>query len=174
MSAELDDATLVARARRGDGGALDALVRRHMRAAVAVALGVLRHPADAEDTAQDAMVSALAALEQCREPARFAAWLLRNVRNKALNRLAQRRPTDVAAEVSVAGDAERVAARQQLLAALGRLSDVQREVVLLHDLEAWTHAEIAAALDISEVNSRQHLFVARRVLRTILDEVDHA
>ena len=55
--------------------------------------------------------------------------------------------------------------RRRLLDALETLSVPQREVVLLHDLEGWTHAEIAAALELSEVNCRQHLFTARRALR---------
>ena len=38
-------------------------------------------------------------------------------------------------------------------------------MVLLHDLDEWTHAEIAGALGISETMSRQHLFVARRAMR---------
>ena len=61
--------------------------------------------------------------------------------------------------------------RDRLLAALARLTPVQREVVLLHDLDGATHAEIAEALGLSEVNCRQHLFVARRALRGELEEV---
>jgi RNA polymerase sigma-70 factor (ECF subfamily) len=95
------------------------------------------------------------------------------VRNKALNRLGQRRETEARLEEGVAGDVEQVIARQQLLAGLSRLSEVQREVVLLHDLESWTHGEIASALDITEVNSRQHLFVARKAMREFLEEAEH-
>jgi RNA polymerase sigma-70 factor (ECF subfamily) len=58
--------------------------------------------------------------------------------------------------------------RAQLLAALSLLGPVERKVVLLHDLEGWTHAEIGSALDISVVMSRQHLFQARRKLRSEL------
>jgi RNA polymerase sigma-70 factor (ECF subfamily) len=58
--------------------------------------------------------------------------------------------------------------RAQLVAALDILSPVQREVVLLHDIEEWTHAEIASSLEMSEVMSRQHLFNARRALRKAL------
>ena len=61
-----------------------------------------------------------------------------------------------------------VVLRGHLLAALATLSSVQREVVLLHDLDGWTHAEIADALGISETNCRQHLFTARRALRAEL------
>jgi len=63
------------------------------------------------------------------------------------------------------GDAAAVRLRRPLLEALEQLTETQREVVLLHDLEEWTHREIAAALAISEVMSRQHLFVSRHLLR---------
>ncbi len=167
------DSVLVARAKRGQAAAVEALVRRYMRPAYAVALAAVRNAADAEDVAQEALMVALQRLDQCRDPARFAPWLLQSVRHRALNRLAQTRCRTAllegaAPDGAVEGDAQRVLVRQRLLAALARLSDVQREVVLLHDMEAWTHAEIGAALDISEVLSRQHLFQARRALRAHL------
>jgi RNA polymerase sigma-70 factor, ECF subfamily len=63
--------------------------------------------------------------------------------------------------------------RARLIAALDSISPVEREVVLLHDLEGLTHSEIAELLDISCVMSRQHLFVCRRKLRDYLgDEFD--
>lgn len=167
---------LVSRARRGDAFALEALVRANLRAALAVALAVVRQPADAEDLAQESFLVAFERLGTCREPERFTAWLLQIVRNRSLNRLEQGRvqqaamaqwPSPAGAQ-SVA--AEGFALRDQLLAALGHLTPVQREVVLLHDLEAWTHPEIGAALEMSELSSRQHLFNARRTLREILKD----
>jgi RNA polymerase sigma-70 factor (ECF subfamily) len=59
----------------------------------------------------------------------------------------------------------RDALRRKLESALGTLTELQRQVVLLHDLEGMAHKEVAELLDISEVSSRQHLFVARRLLR---------
>jgi len=159
---------LVRRARRGVPEAFEELARRHLRAAYAVALAVLGRPSDAEDVAQEAFVVAIERLEQCREPDRFSGWLIEIVRTRALNALAKRgrregsEPIDDAVVDHDRGD---VALRSRLLDALAQLSEVQREVVLLHDLEGWTHAEIAAALGLSEVNCRQHLFTARRALR---------
>jgi RNA polymerase sigma-70 factor (ECF subfamily) len=49
-----------------------------------------------------------------------------------------------------------------------RLNAAQREVLLLHDLEGWTHNEIAARLDISVLMSRRHLSDARKRLRAVL------
>jgi len=172
---EQPDSVLVARAKRGQAAAVEALARRYMRPAYTVALATLRHPADAEDVAQEALLVALQRLDQCRDPGRFAPWLLTSVRHRALNRLEQARARaallDGATRIEPAeSDPGRVILRQRLLAALEQLNAAQREVVLLHDLQAWTHGEIAAALEISEVMSRQHLFVARRTMRAYLGQ----
>ena len=62
-------------------------------------------------------------------------------------------------------DAERREDAERLLEGLAGVSEVQRQVVLLHDLEGWRHAEIGASLGLSEGMSRQHLFIAHRLLR---------
>jgi len=164
-------AELVLRARRGEASAFDQLVRRHLRAAYVVALAVLGRPADADDISQEAFVAALERLEDCREPARFSGWLIQIVRNRALHALEKRKLRDSAGEltdVAVPGYAGDIVLRARLLAALATLSAIQREIVLLHDLDGWTHAELASALGISEVHCRQHLFTARRALRAEL------
>jgi RNA polymerase sigma-70 factor (ECF subfamily) len=167
------DAALVRQARRGDAGAFDTLVRRHYRAAYAVALAVLGNRADAEDVCQDSFLKALERLEDCREPEKFAGWLLQVVRNRARNYRDYRRVRRTASldpEWAASGDnparaVERAELRAAIMAALGSLSELQREVVLLHDLEGWPHRDVGETLGISEVASRQHLFLARRVLR---------
>ncbi|HSG81484.1 MAG TPA: RNA polymerase sigma factor [Gemmatimonadota bacterium] len=171
----MPDSFLVDRARRGDTAAFDALVRRYYRAAYAVALAKLGNAADAEDVCQDAFIRALQRIDDP-EPARFAAWLLQIVRNRAHNYRAYRnvREAQPLESVSAAGpgnpahDVERAALRARLEQALGGISEIQREVVLLHDLHGWKHREIADVLDISEGMSRQHLMAARRALRELL------
>lgn len=170
-------AALVSRAQKGDREAFACLVREHLRAAYAVALAVVGRPADAEDVAQDAFLSAFTKLSTCREPAKFRPWLLGVVRNRALNWLDSRRLRDVPRGDEVAPMPGAVGPsstdsgmRGRVTAALALLTSMQREVVLLHDLDDWTHAEIGAALDISEVMSRQHLFQARRLLRERLGD----
>jgi RNA polymerase sigma-70 factor (ECF subfamily) len=167
-------AALVVRAQRGEADAFEALARAYLRAAYSVALALVGRPADAEDVAQDAFVAAFERLDTCREPARFAGWLLQIVRNRARNWLDGRRLRDVTAlgrapeQGADDPSAAAVPVRPRLLEALRGLTHVQREVVLLHDLESWTHPEIAGALGISEVASRQHLFQAHRALRARL------
>jgi RNA polymerase sigma-70 factor (ECF subfamily) len=168
------DAALVARALAGDADGFEMLVRRHFRAAYAVALALTREPADADDVCQDAFVRAFERLASCRGPDRFGAWLAQIVRNRARNRLAYfrvRRALPLGAAEERAGgasphaDAEREELRRALLAALGGLPSIQREVVMLHDLEGMKHAEIAELVGCSEGMSRRHLSDARRVLR---------
>ena len=60
---------------------------------------------------------------------------------------------------------ERERLRVRLEDALQELVEIQRLVVLMHDLDGWEHRAIAGALAISEVMSRPHLFQARRRLR---------
>lgn len=180
------DATLVGLALRGDRSATDALVRRHYRATFAVALSVVGNRHDAEDVCQDAWVKAIERLEDCREPSRFVAWVVMIVRNRALSFHSYRRvretselfPEIAESPASPAVDASRAELAARLEQALGTLSETQRQVVLLHDLEGWNHKDIAGALDMTEVRSRQHLFVARGLLRerlghTTLTEFTH-
>lgn len=169
------DARLVERAREGDPAAFEALVRRYLRAAYVAALAVVAEPADAEDVCQDAFISALERLEDCRHPDRFAAWLLRIVRNRAhshrrfleVRRAAPLRDDAHAAPAaaSPAHAAECSELRSQLREKLDTLPAVQREVLLLHDLEGWRHREIAELLGLPEGTVRAHLSYARRAMR---------
>ena len=172
------DARLIERARRGEGDAFDALMRRHMRAAYAVALAHTGERADAEDVCQDAFVTALRRLDEVRRPEAFVGWLLQIVRNRAHNLRRHQRvraalPLDAAGEAPARGrgpgdDAEDAELRGRLLEALEHLTPTQREVVLLYDVQGWTHREIAAAVGTTEGAARVHLHHGRRALRTLL------
>jgi RNA polymerase sigma-70 factor (ECF subfamily) len=172
-------ARLVVAAQAGDRLAMGQLSARYFRAAYARALAIVIDPSDAQDLAQDAFVAALTRIETCRDPNRFSAWLMKIVRNHAINWLSKRRIRsadafdDVQVKCGVQFQADLVYERGRewanLLQALSQLTEIQREVVLLHDLHDWTHGEIAQALGLSEGMSRQHLFKARKLLRQRLE-----
>lgn len=172
-----DTGELVRSARRGDAAAFEELVRLHLRAAYAVAHAVTNDPNDAEDVTQDAFIAALERLEECKDPDRFSGWLLRIVRNRALNlRRSQgvRAARPLAEAVDAAGasnperDTARALLREELSTALDGLTETQRQVVVLHDLEGYKHREIGEVLGISEGASRFHLSTARATLRGLL------
>jgi RNA polymerase sigma-70 factor (ECF subfamily) len=169
------DAALVGRTLTGDRTAFGLLVRRHYRAAFAVALAHAGNRSDAEDVCHDAFVRAGARLADCRDADRFAAWLCTIVRNLAKNAVSRgfaRRATTLPDNLHALDDpgrqAERADLGTRLESALTRLPPTQREVVLLHDLDGRTHEEIAALIGTSTGMSRQHLFQARRALRELL------
>jgi RNA polymerase sigma-70 factor, ECF subfamily len=172
------DSQLIERARRGEGEAFDALMRRHMRAAYAVALAQTGDRDDAEDVCQDAFVTALRRLDEVRRPEAFVGWLLQIVRNRAHNLRRHQRvraalPLDAAEEAPArargpARDAEDAELRGRLLEALAHLTPTQREVVLLYDVQGWTHREIASAVGTTEGAARVHLHHGRRALRALL------
>jgi RNA polymerase sigma-70 factor, ECF subfamily len=173
------DASLVARVRLGDTVAADALLRRHFRASYLVALARVGNRADAEDVCQDAFIRCLERIHSCRDPERFGAWLTQIVRNTAHNRrvyLGVRDTEQFSSHVDMtsAGRSdeavERHELRDRLRQALSQLSEAQREIVMMHDLEGWRHAEIAAQLDVSILMSRRHLSDGRKKLRGLLGD----
>lgn len=170
------DAELVLRVRRGDRHAADRLLERYLRACRAVALAVTGTEPDADDVCQEAFVTAIERIDECREPERFGAWLLQIVRNRARNQVRYqtvRRTVplddrDPAGGPSPADAVEQDELRRRLLAALATLTELQREVVLLHDLEGWKHREIAERLGVPAGTVRSHLYHARRQMRKAL------
>jgi RNA polymerase sigma-70 factor, ECF subfamily len=171
------DAELVAGVRRGSREAAGRLAERYLRASRAVALSIVDEVSGAEDVCQDAFVYAIERIDDCRHPERFGAWLLQIVRNRSRNHVRDRKggrmvPLDgqeiAGARDSPARDAERSELRDRLLAALAEIPEDRREVVLLHDLEGWTHREIAERMALPPGTVRSHLHHARRRLRELL------
>lgn len=81
-----DDLALVRRARAGDVEAFGALVDRHRRAVFRAALAAVRSPADADEVAQEAFVTAFQKLRGFRGDASFKTWLLAITWRKAIDR----------------------------------------------------------------------------------------
>jgi RNA polymerase sigma-70 factor (ECF subfamily) len=173
------DGVLVRRARKGDELAFGLLVERYQRPAYAVALSVTGRHEDAEDAAQEAFLVALDRLGECRNPDRFAGWLMTIVRNRSKNLIRREslRETEQVPHGARSGAptpdkvAETTELRDLLEGALAELPEVQRQIVLLHDLEGWKHREIAERLDLPSGTVRSHLHFARKALRKALKSV---
>lgn len=105
----LDEQELIASAKNGDTQAFGQLVRNHQGIALRVAYLVVRDSSEAEDVTQDAFVKAHRSLDRFRAEAPFRPWLLRIVRNEALNRVrSTKRRDSLALQVAsdpVSGDA---------------------------------------------------------------------
>src|SRR5690349_15195362 len=176
--AEQDEADLVARAAAGDRAAFGALVERYAGVARRVARAVLGDPEDADDAAQDAMLSALVELDQYDRRRPFGPWLPRIVANAATDprpRRTGRRAETLDPGVVAGGPppdttAERRALGERLRQALAELPERRRMAVVLFDVEGYSHGEIAEILGIPEGSVRSEVFHARRRLRALLGD----
>ncbi len=171
------DAELVAGVRRGSREAAGVLAERYLRASRAIALSIVGETAGAEDVCQDAFVYAIERIEDCRQPERFGAWLFQIVRNRSRNQVRDRKSSVPIEGVAIESGGEPPSARveqremrDRLLSALAEIPEERREVVLLHDLEGWTHREIAERMELPAGTVRSHLHLARKRLRELLDE----
>jgi RNA polymerase sigma-70 factor (ECF subfamily) len=167
---------LVSRARTGDTGAFEGLVRLHQDRAYALALRITRSPADAEEVAQDAFVRAWTALPRFRGESSFGTWLHQIVARRALDRLAtlktrRGRETGVeeAERIPAAGtgrqDLETAARALRMERMVQALPASQRVAVTLYYYEGKSVEQVAKMLGLPENTVKTHLSRARAVLR---------
>jgi RNA polymerase sigma-70 factor (ECF subfamily) len=171
---ELDPPTL-AGARRGERSALAAIYDRFGRAAYLLALRLTGRPDAAEDVVQDAFIKAMERIGTFRGEAPFGAWLKRLVANAAIDRLRLDRRwaggDEGLLEEPVAAAAE---ARHEALGLLARLAPAARAVLVLHELEGYSHPEMAALFGRSESWSKSVLSRAIQRLRQDLQQEEAA
>ena len=139
--------------------------------------------ADADDLVAETIVRAFRARADFRGDASELSWLRRILRNLAIDH-ARRPEREISMDdvdqdwrrdeytVDVESVAERIERRNDLYDALSRLSYAYRSVVVLHDIEGWTVAEVASALDIELPAAKQRLRRGRMALVSALGEAD--
>ncbi len=141
------DAELVKAVLAGDREAFAGLVERYERTVRATALAIVRNHHLAQDVAQEAFLAAYSKLGTLRDGAAFGFWLLRIARRRALGAV-RRRPheqtleaTDV--ETRVGADGQLRDDSRNLLAAVMRLPEKERMLVMLHYFDGQKVADIA-------------------------------
>ena len=147
-----DDAALLARVKQGEEQALSDVFHRYSGAVYSVALRVLHDTGQAEDILQEVF------LQVWRNPGAFVqgrgslgAWLVVVARNRAIDALRRRKPTDSVDDVilaspgNLADEAERNTMMEKVRVILRALPEEQRKSLELAYFEGLSHAEIAAA-----------------------------
>lgn len=170
------DEQLAAAAQRGDASAYDALVRRYLRGAMALAWQYTRDVHDAEDVVQDAFHKAVRALPGYDPSRPFGPWfwaIVRNTARSAIGRDARRAALAPLALLEAEPEAQAVSdpvVAGDLGRALEMLAPMQRAVFQLCEVEGFTSLEAGAMLGIAEGTSRTHLHRARQALRAHIGE----
>jgi len=185
--AEVSEDSLVRRARRGDLSAYDDLVKRYQERIYATVYHMTSNHEDANDLAQESFIKAFQALSSFKGGSSFYTWLYRIAVNKTINFLKQRKnrthmslndldfnaehDPDLMALIShktPRRDAGLTELQEKLNAALQKLSEPHRLVVVLHDVQGQSHEEIAKVMDCNIGTVRSRLFYARQQLQSEL------
>lgn len=187
--------TLVQAAAQGDPEAFEALVRPHLGMLFRVIDRILGNEAESQDALQDALLTLHRELPGFQGASKFSTWAYRICVNQALmaRRKRVRRREDaiedlmprfgddghhmnVDALLEWSEDAEALMKVEQeelkarVRQGLDRLSDDQRAVFVLRDLEGWDTEEIASHLGITRELARQRLHRARLAMRALLPD----
>jgi RNA polymerase sigma-70 factor, ECF subfamily len=183
LAVDVDIQPVVRAAREGDPDAWDQLLRRYQLPLFAYVSELVRQEQTSLDIVQETFINAARHIASLREDARFGSWLFGIAHQKCLQywRRQGRETRFVAPEEplpdempAAADDPSEWLIRQEreeeFLAALDRLPSPHRSVVLLHFLEEFPLAEIAAitGAPLGTVKSRLHY--AKRMLRQLLEE----
>jgi RNA polymerase sigma-70 factor (ECF subfamily) len=171
----VDERQLIERALAGDPVAERALYEQHVGRVYRMAWRMSGNETLAEDFTQEVFVRAFDRLADFRFGSRFSTWLHRITMTTVLNGLRRTQRIDErepAREDLTPFDRGRedpdTTLRLSLHQAIDELNEGQRAVLVMHDLEGFTHAEIAGALEIEEGTSKARLSRARSRLREVL------
>ncbi len=168
------DSLTIRRAINGDESALRALWVAHAPRIDAVVRRLVGDADQAADIAQEVWIQIFRALPTWRGDSQFSTWAHRIAVNRTLNALRSVRriaKLEVGIEddtVAVDEDMDRSFLAQSIDEAVQKLSPGARAVFVLHDIEGYTHEEIAQELGITSGGSKSQLFKARAKLRRLL------
>jgi len=171
-----EDDRLLERIAAGEEAAFRRLVERHVDKGYALALRILRNPADAEDVVQDALVKVWTNRGSWRAGnARFSTWLYRVITNRCIDLCRRPRTTDVEAVPELPdGKADAVSTihvgevNLLLERAMGKLPNQQRIALILSYHDDLSNPEIAEIMDTTISAVESLLKRGRQQLRVIL------
>jgi RNA polymerase sigma-70 factor, ECF subfamily len=179
---EISDRELALRAREGDAIAFEALVVRKTPAVLGVARRILGDAEDARDVAQLVFVRVWEKLPRYDETFSFNTWLYRIATNLAIDFLRSARSRERAHGATlhlvrdheafeVTRDVEETELRRVFDHVSEALTEKQKAVFVLKELEGRDSREIAAVLKCNESTVRNHLFNARKILRRQIEKL---
>ncbi len=175
----MTESQVIRQAADGDARAIRTLYDRYGPRVFAVVRRIAGDDELAQDYAQEAWIRAIRALPSFRGDSRFSTWLHRIAVNAALQALRRsetrrKREAPFPAEVPVGPRGGDTLLQRRLERALDTLPEGMRRVLILHDVEGYTHEEIGDALGVTAGTSKSQLFKARAKMRELLTALDGA
>jgi RNA polymerase sigma-70 factor (ECF subfamily) len=183
----LSDGFLIERCQQGDYRAFDLLMRRHQARAYQYALKLTKHADEARDVVSEGFIRVFRAIRQFRSNSAFTTWMYRILRNCFLDMRKRKSLRIVASldavketddgEVQIQVEDRRISPQEQaeradhswrVRKAVGQLTAIQRDMIILYHAEQMSYEEIAIALDLPVGTVKSRLNRARIALKDIL------
>ncbi len=181
------DVFLIERCQQGDRRAFDALMERHQARAFQYALKLTKHAEEASDVVSEGFVRVFRAINQFRSNSAFTTWLYRILRNCFLD-MRKRKTLKIAASLDAVRETDDGELYMQVIdrslspheravksdhslkvrAAIGRLTAIQRTMIILYHADQYSYEEIADRLNLPVGTVKSRLNRARIALKDIL------
>ena len=177
---DVNPLVLLRRCEAGEDSAIEEFVDTYQPSAYRLAFSILDDPAEADEVAQDALMTALEHLSTYRGEAAFTTWMYTVTLNLCRERLRKRRSRErmgrilqeifhLQAETRHPETiVQKVEADAALWNAIRRLADLQREVIILRFYHDLPIANISQVTDVSERTVHNRLRAAQERLRILL------
>ena len=175
MSSPIDDlkdeTALVRRARWGDHDAFALLYQAHAKAVHALAYRLTGNAAAAEDITQDTFLKMLGFLSGLRADTPLRPWLKRVAANAAIDRLRHEQRFTLEVDESSWPDSAAAGPTEnsEIMGLLQRLPPLARTLVWLHEMEGWSHPELAERFGRSQSWSKS---IISRALTKLREELE--
>ena len=176
VSQHSEDVELARRSQAGDTEAFDELVTKYRTKIFIMVYGRVRNEHDAWDLSQEGFLKAWRSIHQFKGRSSFYTWLYRITVNLTIysfrrNGRGEEVELNDAIPSSLPGpgvEYQRTEIREQVNAALAKLSPEHRAVVVLKEVEDLQYHEIAQVLNLSMGTVMSRLFYARKKLQSML------
>ena len=190
-SADVSDSALMSAAQQGDYEAFERLVERYRDRVFRLAYGMTKSQSDAEEVVQEAFLNLFKSLSRFRGDSAPGSWIYRIAANAALMRLRQQRRKPLLSIEDYQPNLRQVAKdsiwpsglwsrapdksvlsdelRHHIEAAVHKLPEKHRLVLLLRDVEGQSNAEVAEALSLTVATVKARLHRARMFVRAELE-----
>ena len=187
MPSETNDAILVERAQKGDRAAIDTLIVRYQGKAYQFAYRLAGNMDDASDLVAESFVRVYSAMPRFRREAQFSTWLYRIITNCFLDQRKREKnrqhqslddalavnpdqPQTTATSGESPSEASERGERERIIkAAVERLPEYQRAMIVMYHVENLSYEDIASALDLPVGTVKSRLNRARLSLREALE-----
>jgi len=181
----MEQSELLKRCQRGDELAWEVLVRQHQGRICSIAYGYVGEQDEAMDLAQEIFVRVYNRLETCTDPEKFLSWLTRIARNACIDHLRRRKarpprrdiPAEEMTNLAAGGptpedELYRNSRKILVHAAMQKLSEINREIIILKDIQELPLEEISSLLDLPLGTVKSRSSRARLELARVITDMD--